>query len=105
MPDQSGIESGGSNVETREAIEETKAQEIRPEKAPKSAESSLSRMPAGALFKTGFKVKVGEVVDLGDVAGDRRIRVVKNVAIQGANPPTNHQPVVGIDSEIGRAHV
>ena len=98
MADEGGVEGRGGDVKAGEAVEKAQTKEISPEKPPESAEGCLGRIPARSLLKPRLEIKIREVVDLGDVAGDGGIRVVQDVAVQRADPAAHLEAIVGIDT-------
>ena len=96
VADECRVEGGSGDVEAGIAVEEAEPEDISSDKSPERSEGGLGRYPARLFLKARFKIKIGEVVDLRDIAGNRGIRVVKDIPGQRSNSAFHYQSVVRI---------
>ena len=79
VADEGGVKGRSGDVEAGIAVEEAEPDKISPEKSPERPEGGFGWRPARFFLKARFQIKIGEVVDLRDIAGNRGIRVVENI--------------------------
>ena len=85
VADEGRVEGRSSDIKAGEAVEKAESNEVGSKKTPERSKSSLGRCPLCFFLKPRFQIEIGEVVDLRDIAGNRRIRVVEYIPGQRAN--------------------
>jgi hypothetical protein len=73
VADEGGVESGSGDIKARKAIEKAETNEVGSEKPPEGSKGSLRGGPLFFFLKPRFQIKIREVVDLRNIAGNGRI--------------------------------
>jgi hypothetical protein len=98
VADEGGVEGGSGDIKAGVSVEETELDKIRTHESPEGTESCFGGRPTRTFFDSRFQIEIRKVVNLRDIAGDRGIRVVENIAGQRSNTALNYQSVVRIDT-------
>ena len=96
MTDEGGVEGRSGDIKAWVSVEETEPDKIRPHKSPEGTESCFGGRPTRTFFDSRLQIEIGKVVNLRDVTGNRRIRVVKNISIQSSDSTLDDESIVGI---------
>jgi hypothetical protein len=73
MPDEGGVVGRSGDIKAGEAVEKAETNEVGSEKPPEGSKGSLRRGPLCFFLKPRFQIKIGKIVDLGNIAGNGRI--------------------------------